>query len=156
MTGRANGTSSRSAANGDGVSALTNASSTTATTSWTIRMPIATRPCTARSSRLPSSTFAASTVLEKPKLTANASASPGENQPPSDGGRDADDAGQQQVRDRRAPDLVAQQRLDAQLEADGEQQQQDAGVREVDQHRGALHAERREHETRCEEADERR
>ncbi len=46
-------------------------------------MPIATRPCTARSSRLPSSTFAASTVLEKPKLTANASASTGESQPPS-------------------------------------------------------------------------
>src|SRR5881394_576600 len=33
-------------------------------------MPSATRPCTERSSRLPSSTFAASTVLEKPSITA--------------------------------------------------------------------------------------
>ena len=72
------------------------------------------------------------------------------------GHRNADDAGQEEVRDRRAPDLVAQQRLDAQLEADGEEQQQHAGVREVVEHRAGLHAERREHETRCEKADERR
>ena len=66
------------------------------------------------------------------------------------------DAGQHQMRDRRAPHLVAQQRLDAELQADGEQQQQHAGVGEIVEHRRALHAERREHEARCEETDERR
>ena len=39
---------------------------------------------------------------------------------------------------------------------DGEQQQQHAGVGEIGEHRRALHAERREHETRCQETDERR
>src|SRR5882672_2898924 len=68
---RASGRRNNSSAYGDGVSTLIAASSPTATMSCTIRMPIATRPCTARSSRLPSSTLAASTVLEKPSVMAS-------------------------------------------------------------------------------------
>ena len=103
---------------------------------------------------MPSSTFAASTVLEKPKTDGQRERQ-ARSEPAADRGRgDADDAGEQQMRDRRAPHLVAQQRLDAELQADGEQQQQHAGMGEVAEQRRALHAERREHEARCEEPDE--
>ena len=128
----------------------------TATMSCTIRMPIATRPCTARSSRLPSSTFAASTVLEKPSAIASTIETPREARTPINEQR-AEGARQEQMHDGGAPDFVAQQRLDPQLQTDREQQQQDARMRELAaaSASGSMPS-AREHETRRQEADERR
>ena len=58
------------------------------------------------------------------------------------------------MQDRGAPHLESQQGLETQLEADGEEQQQHARMRELAQHRRGMHAERAEDEPGCEEPDE--